>query len=146
MYRGADKSLARPGRKQANVSVRMAWISFGALPCRKKSWWQQTSRCCWNRARPLHAFELVSFLVGLRTYQHPSRNERVTIQYLTFHICTYDKHCHIQHLYLFLSIALPIEMTVECPIKLHLQHTYDFIGPVLHKVTDTALDRAFTGK
>jgi len=35
-YRGADKSLARPGRKQANVSIRMAWISFGALPCRKK--------------------------------------------------------------------------------------------------------------
>jgi len=34
LYRGADKSLARPGRKQANVSVRMAWISFGALPCR----------------------------------------------------------------------------------------------------------------
>ena len=32
----ADKSLARPGRKQANVSVRIAWISFGALPCRKK--------------------------------------------------------------------------------------------------------------
>jgi len=36
LYRRADKSLARPGRKQANVSVRMAWISFGALPCRKK--------------------------------------------------------------------------------------------------------------
>ena len=36
IYRGADKSLGRPGRKQANVSVRMAWISFGALPCRKK--------------------------------------------------------------------------------------------------------------
>jgi len=35
-YRGADKSSARPGRKQANVSVRMAWISFGAFPCRKK--------------------------------------------------------------------------------------------------------------
>jgi hypothetical protein len=35
-YRGADKSLAGPGRKQANVSVRMAPISFGALPCRKK--------------------------------------------------------------------------------------------------------------
>ena len=32
-YRGADKPL---GRKQANVSVIMAWISFGALPCRKK--------------------------------------------------------------------------------------------------------------
>jgi len=34
-YRGADKSLAQPGRKQANISVRMAWISFDALPCRK---------------------------------------------------------------------------------------------------------------
>jgi len=33
-YRGADKSLARPGRKQVNVSVRMACISFRALPCR----------------------------------------------------------------------------------------------------------------
>ena len=36
MYRGADKSLAWPGRKQANVSVRMVCISFGALPCKKK--------------------------------------------------------------------------------------------------------------
>ena len=35
-YRGADKSLARPGRKQVNVSVRLAWISFGALPYRKR--------------------------------------------------------------------------------------------------------------
>jgi len=34
IYRGDDKSLALPGRKQANVSVRMAWISFGVLPCR----------------------------------------------------------------------------------------------------------------
>jgi len=33
-YRDADKSLARPGRKQPNISVRMAWISFGALHCR----------------------------------------------------------------------------------------------------------------
>ena len=35
-YRGADKFLARPGRKQVNISVRMAWISFGTLPCKKK--------------------------------------------------------------------------------------------------------------
>jgi len=34
-YEGADKSLARPGRKQADVSVRMEWIFLGALPCRK---------------------------------------------------------------------------------------------------------------
>jgi len=69
--RGADKSLVRSGKKQANVSVRMAWISFGALACMgKQTWWQLASRCCWNRARPSHASELVSFLVGLRTYQH----------------------------------------------------------------------------
>ena len=50
----------------------MAWISFGALTCRKKkTWWQLASRCCWNGARPWDASELVSFLVGLRTYQHP---------------------------------------------------------------------------
>ena len=34
LYMAVHKSLARPERKQANVSVRMAWISFGALPCR----------------------------------------------------------------------------------------------------------------
>ena len=33
-YRVADKSLAWPGRTQTNVSGRMAWISFDALPCR----------------------------------------------------------------------------------------------------------------
>ena len=37
----------------------------------EKTWWQLTSRCFWNDARPWHASELVSFLVGLRTYQHP---------------------------------------------------------------------------
>ena len=35
-YRGADKSLARPGRKQTSVSVRMARISFGVLQEKKK--------------------------------------------------------------------------------------------------------------
>ena len=69
--RGADKSLARLGRKQANVSVRMAWISFDALPYReKKTWWKLASPCCWNRARPWYDSELVSFLVRLRTYQY----------------------------------------------------------------------------
>jgi hypothetical protein len=32
-YRGADKSLTLPWKKQDNVSVRMVWISFGALLC-----------------------------------------------------------------------------------------------------------------
>ena len=72
LYRGADNSLARPGRKRANVSVRMAWNSFGVFPCKKKkSSWQLASRCCCNRVRPWHSSELVSFLIGVRTYQHP---------------------------------------------------------------------------
>ena len=36
LYSSADKPLARPGRKQVNVPVRMAWISFGAFPCKEK--------------------------------------------------------------------------------------------------------------
>ena len=72
LYRGTDKSLARPGRKQTNVSVRMAWISFGALPCKKKKkTWQLASRCCWNRARSWDASELVSFLVGVKDLSAP---------------------------------------------------------------------------
>jgi len=43
-YRGGNKSLARPGRKQSNVSVRMAYISFGALPCWKKKKLDDISR------------------------------------------------------------------------------------------------------
>jgi len=42
IYTGADKSLARSEKKQANVSVKMASISFGALPCREKKF--HTSR------------------------------------------------------------------------------------------------------
>ena len=50
----------------------MAWISFGALSCRGGgTWWQFASRCCWNRARPWHAFELVSFLIGAKDLSAP---------------------------------------------------------------------------
>jgi len=39
-----------------NISVSMAWISFSALPCRKKTWWQLASQCCWTHARRLTCF------------------------------------------------------------------------------------------
>jgi len=82
-YRGADKSLTRPVRKQANVSVTMR--EYPSAPCLagKKTKWQLASRCCWNRARPWHSSELVSFLVGLRTYQHPGI---CTEEFLTFEV------------------------------------------------------------
>ena len=50
-------TVAYDGACSPNLSVRMAWISFGALPCKEgKTWWQFASRCCWNRARRLTCF------------------------------------------------------------------------------------------
>jgi len=51
-------TVAYDGACSPNVSVRMAWISFGALPCRgkKKLWLQLASPCYWNRARRLTCF------------------------------------------------------------------------------------------
>ena len=48
------------------------WREFPSTPylARKTTWWQLAARCCWNRARPWHASELISFLVGLRIYQY----------------------------------------------------------------------------
>ena len=49
------------------------WSKFPSALCllagKKKTWWQLASRCCWNRACPWYTSEIVSFLVGLRTYQ-----------------------------------------------------------------------------
>jgi len=75
--RSADKSLVRPGRKKANVSVTVVRFSFVAFSCRKKkTWWQLASRCCWNRVRPWHVPELVSFHILL---QHiPTRGYNIT--------------------------------------------------------------------
>jgi len=72
IYRVVDTSLAQPGRKQANVSVRMAWISFGALPCRKKL--DDSSRLhVVEIALPWHVSEHVSFVIGLRTYRYSGK-------------------------------------------------------------------------
>ena len=38
-------TLAYDGACSLNVSIRMAWISFGALPCRIKTCWQLASPC-----------------------------------------------------------------------------------------------------
>ena len=50
-------TVAYNGAYSPNFSVRTAWISFGALSCRKKkTCWQFASGCCWNRARRLTCF------------------------------------------------------------------------------------------
>jgi len=71
-YRGADKSLARPGRKQARKHVRderdfnnietRAFVKF-FFPARQEA--EGNSR---HSDRNISFFSL---LVGLRTYQHP---------------------------------------------------------------------------
>jgi len=56
------------------------WCVYPSAPFlagKTKTWWQLASRYCWNRARPWHASELVSFLVGLRTCQHPDSYIRI---------------------------------------------------------------------
>ena len=71
IYRCADKSLARPGRKQTNVSVRMERIFFGSLPQEKKKLDESLSLdvveiACVTDMLP----SLFPSWLGLRTYQH----------------------------------------------------------------------------
>jgi hypothetical protein len=49
-------TVAYNGASSRNVSFRMARLSFGELTCRKKTWWQIGSRCCWSRERRLTCF------------------------------------------------------------------------------------------
>ena len=52
------------------------WREFPSAPCLagKNFMTARVSMLLKSRARPSHASELVSFLVGLRTYQHPGIN------------------------------------------------------------------------
>jgi len=51
-------TVAYDGSCIPNVSFRMVWIYFGALPFRAGggTWRQLASPCCWNRARRLTCF------------------------------------------------------------------------------------------
>jgi len=67
-------TVAYDGAFFPNVSVRMAWIFFGALQ-EKENWWQLTSRCCWNCARRLTCFLWASVTrkdVQFGTWTNPS--------------------------------------------------------------------------
>ena len=62
-----------PDQEGNKLTFLSEWREFPSAPClsggRGETWWQQAS-WCWNRARLWRASELVSFLAGLRTYQH----------------------------------------------------------------------------
>jgi len=64
-YRCADKYLARPRRKQLHVSVRMAWISFRVLSCRRKKLTARVSMLL--KSRPTLTCFRACFLPGRAT-------------------------------------------------------------------------------
>ena len=70
LYRGADKSLARPGMKQARKHVRDARGFNNIETLSVKFFFSLQGKA----PKEIHAFLteiLACFLVGLRTYQHP---------------------------------------------------------------------------
>ena len=81
------------------------WREFPSAPCLagKRNWWQLASRCCWNCARPWHASELVSVLVGLRTYQHSGNVEFVRGRcYWCGSVCSVRQYIYI-YIYIYIS-------------------------------------------
>jgi len=67
-------TVAYDGACSSKVSVGMAKISFGVLPCRKKNtWWKLASPCCWNRARHLKCFLSASVTKKRLAIQHINR-------------------------------------------------------------------------
>jgi len=69
-YRGADKSSAQPGRKQANVCQNGLNI-LRCLALQEKQLDDSSRLDVVEIARIPDVSEPVSFLVRLRTYQHP---------------------------------------------------------------------------
>jgi len=79
-------TVAYNGACSPKVSVKMAWISFGALPCRKKTWWQLASQCCWNRAHRLTCF--LSASVTRKSLQMETWTDPFSQQHYWFHPTT----------------------------------------------------------
>ena len=74
-------TVAYDGACSPKVSVTMAWISVGVLPCRKKKpWWQLASPCCLNRARRLTCFLSTSVTrkkLAIRHMNRPLSNDTI---------------------------------------------------------------------
>ena len=80
-------TVAYDGACSPNVSVRMVWISFGALPCtKKKTWWQLVSQCCWNHERRLTCF--LSASVTGKDLQFGTRTDPSFQRHYRFHPTT----------------------------------------------------------
>jgi hypothetical protein len=71
-YRGADKSLARPGRKQATSMSKSSWVMdptrWGEMPSCSAIDLVEIRRSSKISSR---IWSIISGVVGLRAYQHP---------------------------------------------------------------------------
>ena len=78
-------TVAYDGACSPNVSARMAWIYFGALPWRKGNLMTIAPPCCWNRARRLTCFlsACKNKRLAVRHEQTPISND--TIDYFLRH-------------------------------------------------------------
>ena len=67
-------TVAYDGTCSPSVSIRMAWISFGAFPCGGGGTWLQfASPCCWNGARRLTCFLSASVTRKKLAIRHMNR-------------------------------------------------------------------------
>jgi len=79
---------AYDGASYPNVSIRMAWISFDALPYRKeKSWWELASQCCWNRTCRLTCF--LSASVTRKDLEFGTRTDPSFQRHFRFRVMTW---------------------------------------------------------
>jgi len=78
-YRGADKSVARPGMKQARKHVRDARAISTTSRRELSSFFFPARQGAEGNSRHSDKYYLVSFLVGLRTYQHTFRLTHGTV-------------------------------------------------------------------
>ena len=114
-----------------------------ALQGGEKTWWQLESQCFWNCVRPWHASDLVSFLVGLKTYQHLGRlwnhvhtncNEIFPSFLLAMHLCLKKEHCMYFNTILFFFVPLyPFKYFYILQLKnqqLHLVSRYCIAYPI----------------
>jgi len=84
---GSDKSLARPGRKQVRKHARDARdFNIKKWAVIKFFFFCKARR--WRKFTPFWQKQLVSFLVGLRTYQHPC-----TLYTTLFLVRYFPLHC-----------------------------------------------------
>jgi len=118
----------KPDQEGNKLFFLSEWREFPSAPCLagKKNSWQLASRCCWNRARTWLASELVSFLVGLRIYQHPCKCSARSANH-----CYYGKAINVTYsesVVVSLGIQHAIRMryvlwpSVSCPALPHFPH------------------------